>query len=148
MKKVVENTRINPLTSIFPIGAICNKEVYKIITGMTNFKEFIPENQRQDINNFRTFLNDGNGFYRAVMFTYFETRILTKNVFDLKKFIFDAHETIVNPLRRKNFIVNKHDFLGVFHIIVEYLESDRLDLAYSFFIKAYFAYDWFDKVTT
>ena len=148
MRKNIDKTNLSALSNIFPIGAICNLDTFRIITGLNNTKEFIAENQRSNINSFRAILNDGNSFYRVCMLGYLESCILNKNVFELKKFIFDSFETILNPLRRKNCIINKHEFLGILQIILELVEANNSQLAYSYLIKAYYAYDWFDKVFT
>jgi len=146
MRSLVESTQLNCLTNIYPIGAICNLNTFKLIKGLTHYKDLISENEKNKINSFRTILNDGNGFYRVIMFGYLEVHILNKNIPELKKLIFDIHETILNPLRRKNFNINKYELLGILNIIIEYLESERVELAYAFFLKAYFVFDWFDKV--
>ncbi len=145
-KSLVNNTLLDPLTNRIPVGAICNKEVYKITTGLTHYNEFINQSERDGINFFRTFLNDGNGFYRAVMFGYLENNIFNKNIMELKKLVYDIHETIEKPLRRKNFNVSKYDFLAIIIIIIEYLEENKIEQAYGFFVKCYYVVDWFDKV--
>ena len=94
----------------------------------------------------RMVLGDGNCFYRAFMFAYLETNILSKNFYEIKKFIYDFNLKMDVEFKRKNITINKYPFLAIFNIIIELLERNDIKGAYEIFIKSYHLFENFDFV--
>ncbi len=94
----------------------------------------------------REIKSDGNGFYRAFMFSLIEKYILNKNIFGLRNIIYDISENIDKSLDKNNVIINKYEIFGVFNCILENIENNDITSAYSVLINAYGFSSNFDNV--
>ena len=130
-----DNMQIN-----IPFSKILDISEYSYMFGTPSFFN------QNNFNSFRKIYNDGNCFYRSFIFSYLETIILTKNIYLLKNFIFLYNYLPDLKFKRKNFSVNKNQILGIFNIILSFLEDDKSILSYNFFIKSYFVFPNFDFV--
>ncbi|MCP4648563.1 MAG: hypothetical protein GY853_00600 [PVC group bacterium] len=90
--------------------------------------------------------NDGNGFYRAVMFSYLEYHILNKNLHEIKKFAYDFNNIIDKTLKGRNIQIHKNEFLAIMYIITELIDKNLIERAYAYFLKAYYLFESFDLV--
>ena len=135
---------LNPLIDKIPIGGIADINTYKLVSGMNNSQNLLSEEDRRDIENIRMIYSDGNGFYRAVMFAFLELLILNKNVNELTRFAFDFNNIIGKPLKGRNIQINKNEFLAIIYIIIEFLNKNKIEEAFSCFIKSYFLFECFE----
>ena len=103
-------------------------ETHKIILDHLNILD-------KYIYRWRRVAGDGNCFYRAVMFTYLENIILTKNLFLIKKMIVDINDKfnkeneniklLSDKIKQSIFKVNKELFLKIFLIIYELMINSK-----------------------
>ena len=100
--------------------------------------------------NYRPIKGDGNCFYRAIIFRYFEIVILNKKIELLKNIISEMYESfnsneIRSRLRVKyNFIINTRLVLHIMIIILNLLEEGRISDAHYFYVKTIVIEDSFD----
>ena len=100
--------------------------------------------------NYRPIKGDGNCFYRAIIFRYFEIVILNKKIELLKNIISEMYESfnsneIRSRLRVKyNFIINTRLVLHIMIIILNFLEEGRISDAHYFYVKTIVIEDSFD----
>ena len=100
--------------------------------------------------NYRPIKGDGNCFYRAIIFRYFEIVILNKKIELLKNIISEMYESfnsneIRSRLRVKyNFIINTRLVLHIMIIILNLLEEGRISDAHYFYVKTLVIEDSFD----
>ena len=100
--------------------------------------------------NYRPIKGDGNCFYRAIIFRYFEIVILNKKIELLKNIISEMYESfnsneIRSRLRVKyNFIINTRLALHIMIIILNLLEEGRISDAHYFYVKTIVIEDSFD----
>ena len=100
--------------------------------------------------NYRPIKGDGNCFYRAIIFRYFEIVILNKKIELLKNIICEMYESfnsneIRSRLRIKyNFIINTKLVLHIMIIILNLLEEGRISEAHYFYVKSIVIEDSFD----
>ena len=100
--------------------------------------------------NYRPIKGDGNCFYRAVIFRYFEIVILNKKIELLRNIISEMYESfssneINSRLRIKyNFILNHRLVLLILIIILELLEEGKIAEAHYFYVKSINIEDSFD----
>ena len=94
------------------------------------------------IYNYRFIKGDGNCFYRAVIFRYFEIVILNKKIDLLKNIInemkesFDSNEVRSRIRIKFDTILNTNYVLQLMLIILELLEEEKIQEAHYFYIKA------------
>ena len=102
------------------------------------------------IYNYRPIKGDGNCFYRAVIFRYFELIIIHKQIDLLKNIINEMHESFnSNEIRsrlriRYNFTLNCRLVLLILIIILDLLEEGKVQEAHLFFVKSIVVEDSFD----
>ena len=102
------------------------------------------------IYNYRPIKGDGNCFYRAIIFRYFELIIIHKQIDLLKNIINEMHESfnsneIRSRLRIKyNFTLNCRLVLLILIIILDLLEEGKIQEAHLFFVKSIVVEDSFD----
>ena len=99
--------------------------------------------------NYRTIKGDGNCFYRAVIFRYFEIIILNKKIDLLKNIICDIKESfksneIISRVRIKFDTILNTYFLKILIIILELLEDDRISDAHYLYVKSINIYPLLD----
>ena len=96
---------------------------------------------KEYVYNYRFIKGDGNCFYRAVIFRYFEIIILNLETDLLKNIINDMKESYnSNEIRSRirikfNFILNPNYVLQLMIIILELLEEKKVSEAHYFYIK-------------
>lgn len=144
IKLLLSKFKIDITINLSPIGPLTDiiyDDSYKVI----------KDSLKDIIRNFkgkRQVLSDGNGFYRAFMFSLIERHILNKDTFNIKKIVFDFNEKINTMIfKRKDMKeeANKNVFNAVFYNILDNLESNRIKEAYVFFIKAFHKFTNFDQ---
>ena len=92
--------------------------------------------------NYRFIKGDGNCFYRAVIFRYFEIIILNqkidllKNIINEMKESFDSNEVRSRIRIKFDTILNTNYVLQLMLIILELLEEEKIKEAHFFYIKA------------
>ena len=102
------------------------------------------------IYNYRPIKGDGNCFYRAVIFRYFELIIIHKQIDLLKNIINEMNESFnSNEIRsrlkiRYNFELNCRLVLLILIIILNLLEEGKIQEAHLFFVKSIVVEDSFD----
>ena len=102
------------------------------------------------IYNYRPIKGDGNCFYRAVIFRYFELIIIHKQIDLLKNIIYEIHESFnSNEIRSRlkikyNFTLNCRLVLLILIIILNLLEEGKVQEAHLFFVKSMVIEDSFD----
>ena len=100
--------------------------------------------------NYRAIKGDGNCFYRAVIFRYFEIVILNNKVELLKNIINEMSESFEsNEIRSRirikfNFILNTRLVLLIMMIILNLLEEGKISEAHYFYVKSMVIEDSFD----
>ena len=100
--------------------------------------------------NYRSIKGDGNCFYRAIIFRYFEIIILNKKVELLKNIINEMYESFKsNEIRSRikikyNFILNTRLVLLILMIILNLLEEGKIPEAHYFYVKSMVIEDSFD----
>ena len=97
---------------------------------------------RKYIYNYRTIKGDGNCYYRAVMFRYFEIIILNKEIFLLQNIIFDmkksfySNEIISRKEIKMNTIFKPELPLKIMFIILDLIKKNNEELAHLIFLKS------------
>ena len=98
----------------------------------------------------RKIKGDGNCYYRAVMFRYFEQIILSKNLIVLKKIILEMNQAFKSKeIQDRLYIKMDVNFkpklhLNIMCIILNLLEKDKIKEAYELFIKCVLSCSVFD----
>jgi hypothetical protein len=136
---------INEVKSVGPIGPLCDLNKMANVSGISKFKKQLTQIS-EDIGLWRMILGDGNCFYRGFMFAYLEASILNKNIDSIKKFVYDFNSKMDVKFKRKNVVINKHDVIAIFIIIIELMEKSDLKGAYEILIKSYHLFENFDLV--
>lgn len=136
---------MNEMKTFGPVGPIVDLNKMANVTGLSSFQSQLQEIGKE-VERWRMVLGDGNCFYRAFMFSYLEVYILSKNIFELKKFVYDFYKKMDCKFKRKNISINKFNILAIFNIIIDYLERGEMKAAYEVFIKSYHLYENFDFV--
>ena len=94
------------------------------------------------IYNYRTIKGDGNCYYRAVMFRYFEIIILNKEIELLRNIIYDMKKSIYSKeiMERKEIKLNtvfKPDLpLKIMFIILDLMSKNNIEFAHLVFLKS------------
>ena len=93
------------------------------------------------IYNYRTIKGDGNCFYRAIIFRYFEIIILNQKVDLLKNIIYDIKKSfnsneIKSRIRVKYDTILNTNFLKILIIILDLLEDKRISDAHYLYVKS------------
>ena len=102
------------------------------------------------IYNYRPIKGDGNCFYRAVIFRYFEIVILNKKIELLKNIITEMHESFnSNEIRSRirikfGLVLNTRLVLLIMIIILNLLEEGKIEEAHYFYVKSIVIEDSFD----
>ena len=102
------------------------------------------------IYNYRPIKGDGNCFYRAIIFRYFEILILNKEIELLKNIIYEMNESFnSNEIRSRirikfNFKLNCRLVLHILIIILDLLEEGKINEAHYFYVKSIVLKDSFD----
>ena len=102
------------------------------------------------IYNYRPIKGDGNCFYRAVIFRYFEIVILNKKIELLKNIIKEMYESFnSNEIRSRirikyGFVLNTRLVLLIMIIILNLLEEGKISEAHYFYVKSFVIEDSFD----
>ena len=102
------------------------------------------------IYNYRPIKGDGNCFYRAVIFRYFEIVILNKKIELLKNIIKEMYESFnSNEIRSRirikyGFVLNTRLVLLIMIIILNLLEEGKISEAHYFYVKSVVIEDSFD----
>ena len=97
---------------------------------------------KQYIFNYRTIKGDGNCYYRAVMFRYFEIIILNKEISLLRNIIidmkksFNSDEIISRKEIKMNTIFKAELPLKIMIIILDLIQKDNVELAHYIFLKS------------
>ena len=138
---------INSPNSTVAIGALFPLE--KLVeAGFNNDPDFSDEMINKYnlylkyIFNYRTIKGDGNCYYRAVMFRYFEIIILNKEIELLRNIIFDMKNSFYSKeiMERKEIKLNtvfKPDLpLKIMFIILELITDNNIELAHLIFLKS------------
>ena len=91
--------------------------------------------------NYRTIKGDGNCFYQAIIFRYFEIIILNQKVDLLKNIIYDIKKSfnsneIKSRIRVKYDTILNTNFLKILIIILELLEDKRISDAHYLYVKS------------
>ena len=114
--------------------------------GFSNFKkgEMIKKYSilNEDIYKYRSIKGDGNCFYRALLFSYFEQIILYNDLNMLKNVIMDVDFCI------KNFQINKqYDYFFIVKILILIyiaMKKSKIDKAYEILTKSFLNFTQFD----
>ena len=90
--------------------------------------------------NYRTIYGDGNCYYRAVMFRYFELLILNKKSEYLKLVIIDIYKSFQSEEIQKRLLIgtekiNPELTIQIMIIILELIENDKIIEAHQIFYK-------------
>lgn len=98
---------------------------------------------QNDIYYYRIIKGDGNCFYRAVIFRFFEIIILSNNIQLLKSIIYEMAQAFqTNEIKSRkrlygNFILKTNNVLKLLLIILHFLEGKNTLNAYYFFLEVY-----------
>ena len=98
----------------------------------------------------RKIKGDGNCYYRAVMFRYFEQIILSKNIILLKKIILEMNQAFKSKeIQERLYIKMDVTFkpkipLNIMHLILSLLEKGQIKESYELFIKCVLSCAIFD----
>ena len=109
------------------------REVDKINNSMGIMKNLELKN---DFNKYRKIVSDGNAFFRAFMISYFEHLILANKTLLLKQFIVEFNNIMDVHFKKNNIKINKALLVGVFSIIIYYLETNLIKKAHQLFLKS------------
>ena len=127
--------------SLFPLERL-------VESGFNNDSDFIDEMIKKFnlyetyVFNYRTIKGDGNCYYRAVMFRYFEILILNKEVSLLRNIIFDMKDSFYSNeiTSRKEIKMNtvfKAELpLKIMIIILDLVKKNNIELAHLIFLKS------------
>ena len=137
---------LNETKNIGPIGPMVDLKNMSNVCGLTSFQDQLGQ-IGLEIERWRMVLGDGNCFYRAFMFSYLESNILSKNWFELKKFVYDFSKKIDVKFKRKNVGINKFQIISIFNIIFDFLDRNDVKGAYEIFLKSYHIFENFDLVS-
>lgn len=129
-----------------PIGFLCGLDRAVVQTGLHRAESHFHGIERA-ITAWREVLGDGNCFYRAFMFATLESYILNKDVFKIKKILYDLNVKINKTFKRKDVSVDKNIINIIFYFIIDFIENNKVREAYDVFIKAYHLYKTFDYVS-
>jgi len=134
----LQNYKLDESINVSPVGYLNN------INKSLNDLGSLTNDLKREIAGSRYILNDGNGFYRAFIFSLVESYVLNLNLIEIKKFIFDFNTKIDRVLKRKDSKINK-DFINlIFSLIVDAMENKKIREAYEILIKSYLLYQNFD----
>ncbi len=134
----LQNYKLDETINVSPIGYLNN------INKSLNDLGSLTNDVKREIGGSRYILNDGNGFYRAFIFSLLESYVLNLNLIEIKKFIFDFNTKIERVLKRKDSKINK-DFMNlIFSLILDAMENRKIREAYEILIKSYLLYPNFD----
>jgi hypothetical protein len=97
-----------------------------------------------EIHSWRLILGDGNCYYRAFMFAMIENFILNKDLYSIKKLLFDINNIIGTQFNKKNEVIDKSEMNIAFYLILDCLDNNCIQEAYDIFIKSYYVYKTFD----
>jgi hypothetical protein len=97
-----------------------------------------------EVHSWRLILGDGNCYYRAFMFAMIENFILNKDLYSIRKLLFDVNNIIDAQFSKKNVVIDKSEINIAFYLILDYLENGSIQEAYDVFIKSYYFYKTFD----
>jgi len=135
-KKLKNPTKESKAKSESKISYLQTWQIFKSNANLINFnpsKLKLIEAQTKFIREIKT---DGNGFYRAFMFAILESYILNENISGIRNLLIEINEIIDVPLSNK-IEINKQEILIIFNSILEHLELNDIETAYSIFINAY-----------
>jgi hypothetical protein len=126
-----------------PISPLSN------IDSMLEFTELskvpgLKQTLSKDIHSWRMILGDGNCFYRAFMFALIESFILNRDLYNLRKLVFDINANLGMQLYKNNVPIDKSELNITFYLIIDYLENGSIAEAYDVFMKSYYYYKTFD----
>ena len=141
------SNNVNPLFSL--------KKLFEEMT-LTN-----PNNIRLNFNEkynklfpiiyrYRKIKGDGNCYYRAVMFRYFEQIILSKNLIVLKKIILEMNQAFNSKeIQERLYIKMDCNFkpelhLNIMYLILNLLERNQIKESYELFVKCVLSCAVFD----
>ena len=133
---------ITPLTYLVESKFSMNKKREKEIINKYNIL-------KKYIYNYRTVNGDGNCFYRAVMFRYFEILILNERIDVLKNVIMDIVNSFNSQELQKRIIIRGMDIkpdltFKILILIVDLLEKNMKEKALEFLVKSFSTCKKFD----
>ena len=138
---------INSSNTTLAIGSLFRLE--KLVeSGFNNDCDFADEMitkynlYQKYIFNYRTIKGDGNCYYRAVMFRYFEIIILNKEIDVLHNIILDmknsfySNEIMARKEIKMNTVFKPELPLKIMLIILDLIQKDNIELAHLIFLKS------------
>ena len=147
LNKFYTSNNVNPLFSL--------KKLFEEMTYNTQSNIHINYSEKFNklnpiIYRCRKIKGDGNCYYRAVMFRYFEQIILNKNIILLKKIILEMNQAFQSKEIQSRFYIKmnvkfKPDLhLYIMFIILDLLEKNKVKESYEIFIKCILSCAIFD----
>ena len=133
---------LTPLTYLIESYYSLNKEmVQQMNEKYTLLKPYIY--------NYRTINGDGNCFYRAVIFRYLEILVLNKNIFILRKFVYNVVQSFNSDELTKRRIIQNNDIkpeltFKILFLIVDLLKNDMVKEAHQILVKSFSTCKKFD----
>ena len=112
---------------------------------------------KQMVFKYRKILNDGNSFYRGIIFNFLENIIFSKNILLMKEILILFIEKIANDnpkIEEKEYLIEKdiNNVINILYIIIKYMElqfKKKLDVEmtpYIILLKAFLFCQEFDKL--
>ena len=138
VKLDLQNVNLDESIHASPIGFLFNLD--RSLSNTISTKMDI----KKEIGGSRIILNDGNGFYRTFMFALLESRIISSDLYELRKLIFDLNTKIEKSMKRKDVKIDKDRINLIFSLIIDALENRKIREAYDILIKAYLIFQEFD----
>lgn len=148
LKKKLQNaSKDNILRSENKIGYLTNLPIFKNNADLMNINPNRMKILESNIKYIREVKSDGNGFYRAFMFSLLESYIIHVNIEKIRDIVNDINELIDQPLSN-NIEINKLEIFSIFNCILEVLDAKnkQIDQAYNILINAYGYSSNFDNV--
>lgn len=125
------------------IGYLTNFKTFKENYKLSSVKNLELKKFEEESNYLREVLSDGNGFFRAFMFSFIEVNIFSEDVTSLQYLRLDVYNILnVNKLSS----INKLEIFGIFDLIILELERKEIFSAYNILINAYGLSENFDEV--
>lgn len=92
-----------------------------------------------DTNNFiyRAVLRDGDSYYRAFIFSYIEHIIINKNIYEIKKILFDISQRITQQFIYHDCGINHIEVFAIFKEIINNININQIEEAINILNKGF-----------